>query len=177
MAESPDKPRSKLLTWRWPMRSLVALAVLLILGLIGAAIWLDSDSGHRFIIRQVEAQAPENGLRIRIDDIEGSIYAGAQVQGLELADPKGRFFHAGTVAVEWNPLAWIFNELNISEAVITRAKLDRLPELIDSGEDQPFLPNFDIFIGAFRADNLELGPAITGSSQFADPSGSRYCSP
>ena len=172
MAESPDKPRSKLVTWRWPMRSLVALAVLLILGLIGAAIWLDSDSGHRFIIRQVEAQAPENGLRIRIDDIEGSIYAGAQVQGLELADPKGRFFHAGTVAVEWNPLAWIFNELNISEAVITRAKLDRLPELIDSGEDQPFLPNFDIFIGAFRADNLELGPAITGSSQFADLSGS-----
>ncbi|MEH6717168.1 translocation/assembly module TamB domain-containing protein [Parasphingorhabdus flavimaris] len=172
MAESPDKPRSKLVTWRWPMRSLVALAVLLILGLIGAAIWLDSDSGHRFIIRQVEAQAPENGLRIRIDDIEGSIYAGAQVQGLELADPKGRFFHAGTVAVEWNPLAWIFNELNISEAVITRAKLDRLPELIDSGEDQPLLPNFDIFIGAFRADNLELGPAITGSSQFADLSGS-----
>tara|TARA_R110001599_G_scaffold57724_2_gene159012 strand:- start:2146 stop:6315 length:4170 start_codon:yes stop_codon:yes gene_type:complete len=172
MAESPDKPRSKLVTWRWPMRSLVALAVLLILGLIGAAIWLDSDSGHRFIIRQVEAQAPENGLRIRIDDIEGSIYAGAQVQGLELADPKGRFFHAGTVAVEWNPLAWIFNELNISEAVITRAKLDRLPELIDSGEDQPLLPNFDIFIGAFRADNLELGPAITGSRQFADLSGS-----
>ena len=172
MVESPDKPRSKLMTWRWPMRSLVALAVLFALGLIGAAIWLDSDSGHRYIIEQIEAQAPENGLRIRIDDIEGSIYAGAQVQGLALDDPKGQFFKAGTVAVEWNPLAWIFNELNISEAVISKARLDRLPELIDSGEDKPLLPDFDIFIGAFRADNLELGPAITGSSQFADLSGS-----
>lgn len=172
MAESADKPRSKLMTWRWPMRSLVALAVLLALGLVAAAIWLDSDSGHRYIIDQIEAQAPESGLRIRIDDIEGSIYAGAQVQGLALDDPKGQFFKAGTVAVEWNPLAWIFNELNISEAVIIKARLDRLPELIDSGEDKPLLPDFDIFIGAFRADNLELGPAITGSSQFADLSGS-----
>ncbi|MGB5485236.1 MAG: translocation/assembly module TamB, partial [Parasphingorhabdus sp.] len=172
MAESKEKSRFKPMTWRWPMRSLVALAVVLILGLVGTGIWLDSDSGHRYIISQIEAQEPENGLRIRIAAIEGSIYGGAKVQGLQLEDPKGPFFKAGTVAVEWNPLAWIFNELNISEAVITKARLDRLPELIDSGEDKPLLPDFDVYIGAFRADNLALGAAITGSEQFADLSGS-----
>ncbi len=167
MAENTKKSRFKLIT-----RSLLALAVILILGLIGAGLWLDSDVGHRYIIDQIEAQEPENGLRIRIADIEGSIYGEAKVQGLELDDPKGRFFVADTVAIDWNPLAWIFNELNIASAVITKARLDRLPELIDTGKDEPLLPDFDIYIGAFRADNLAIGAAVTGAEQFADLSGS-----
>ena len=172
MAEHTETSGAKKKAWRWPMRSLLALAVLAIVAVVGAAIWLDSDSGHRFIIDQVEALEPANGLRIRVADIEGSIYGKAEVQGLAISDPKGQFFKAETVAVDWNPLAWIFNELNISEAVIGKARLDRLPELIDTGEDQPLLPAFDIYIGAFRADNLALGKAIAGSEQFANLSGS-----
>jgi translocation and assembly module TamB len=172
MTEGSEKPRFKLMTWRWPMRSLFALAALVILALVGTAIWLDSDSGHRFIIRQVEALEPDNGLRIRVAEIDGSIYGKGQVQGLQLHDPKGRFFTAGTIAVDWNPLAWVFNELNISSAIIIKARLDRLPHLIDSGEDQPLLPGFDIYVGAFRLDNLALGEAISGAEQFADLTGS-----
>ncbi|WP_417622576.1 translocation/assembly module TamB domain-containing protein [Parasphingorhabdus sp.] len=172
MVESTGNPRFKLMTWRWPMRSLLAVVAVLVLALVGAAIWLDSDSGHRYIIKQVEALEPESGLRIAIAKIDGSIYGKGEVQGLQLSDPKGRFFSAGTVAVDWNPLAWIFNELNISDAVIKKARFDRLPELIDSGEDKPLLPGFDIYIGTFRADNLVLGKAIAGTEQFANLSGS-----
>ncbi|WP_373492395.1 translocation/assembly module TamB domain-containing protein [Parasphingorhabdus sp.] len=172
MADSPDKSRPRTTAWRWSVRSLLALGTLLILGLIGAAIWLDSDAGHRFIISQVEGLEPADGLRIRIADIDGSIYSRTQVQGLVLSDPEGEFFTARTVAVDWNPLAWIFNELNISDAVIVQGRLERLPKLIESEEDQPLLPDFDIYIGAFRADNLALGEAITGTEQFANLSGS-----
>lgn len=172
MAEAKDRPGTKLLIWRWSMRSLLGLVAIVMLGLVGAAMWLDSDSGHRFIIDQVEALEPEDGLRIRIAEIEGSIYGEGKVQGLQLLDPKGEFFSAGTVEVDWNPLAWIFNELYISDALILKARLDRLPELIDSGEDNPLLPGFDIYVGAFRAENLALGKAIAGSEQFADLSGS-----
>ncbi|MEH6791712.1 translocation/assembly module TamB domain-containing protein [Parasphingorhabdus sp.] len=172
MTDTAAQPRSGLMTWRWPLRSLLALGLLFVLGIAGAAIWLDSDAGHRFVINQIESLEPKSGLRIGIADIDGSLYGTAQVRGLELRDPKGRFFTAGTVAVDWNPLAWIFNELNISDAVIGKARLDRLPELVDTGEDQPLLPGFDIYIGAFRADNLVLGKAITGSEQTADLAGS-----
>tara|TARA_R110002033_G_scaffold82668_3_gene133557 strand:+ start:315 stop:4487 length:4173 start_codon:yes stop_codon:yes gene_type:complete len=172
MAEHLESPAARSRRWRWPLRSLLALAVLAGLALAGAALWLDSDAGHRFIIGQVEALAPETGLRIRVGEIDGSIYSEAEVKGLTLSDPKGTFFRAETVAVDWNPLAWIFNELNISEAVIKNARLDRLPDLIDTGKDQPLLPGFDIYIGAFRADNMALGKAITGSEQLANLSGS-----
>ena len=172
MAESTESSASRSRRWRWPLRGLLALALLALVGLVGAAIWLDSDAGHRFIIGQVEGLEPETGLRIRVGEIDGSIYSEANVKGLSLSDPKGTFFTAETVAVDWNPLAWIFNELNISEAVIKKGRLDRLPELIDTGKDQPLLPGFDIYIGAFRADNLALGKAITGSEQLANLSGS-----
>jgi translocation and assembly module TamB len=80
MAETTDRPGTKLLIWRWSMRSLLGLVAIVMLGLVGAAMWLDSDSGHRFIIDQVEALEPEDGLRIRIADIEGSIYGEGKVQ-------------------------------------------------------------------------------------------------
>lgn len=145
---------------------LIAITVL-----AGAAYWLDSDSGHAFIINKVEALEPEDGLRIKIGAIEGSVYGEMEIVDLELADPKGMFFQAGRVGVKWNPLAWIFNELNISNAVIAKARLDRLPQLVDTQQDGPLLPDFDIYLGAFRADNLAVGKAIAGEEQRADLTG------
>lgn len=163
------KPTSKV---RLAITALLASILLLfVIALAGTAYWLDSENGHAFIIDQVEALEPEDGLRIGIGGIKGSIYSEMEIVDLELADPKGVFFRAGSVAVDWNPLAWIFNELNISDAVVAKARLDRLPELIDTQEDRPLLPDFDIYLGAFRADNLALGKAITGEEQRADLAG------
>ncbi len=144
---------------------------LFLMAVIGGALWLNSENGHRFIIAQVEALEPENGLRIDIGDIEGSVYSEVQAVDLELSDTKGVFFRAGTVALDWNPLAWVFGELNITAADISKARLERLPELIPSVDDQPLLPEFDIYVGSFRADNLALGEAITGEEQYADLAG------
>ena len=172
MGDEPKTSGAKRTVWRRPVRALAGLGVFLALALTAAIFWLDTDSGHRFIVDQVEGLAPESGLRINVAEIEGSIYSRTEVRGLRLSDPKGQFFSAESVAVEWNPLAWIFNELNISDAVVRQGRLDRLPELIDSGEDQPLLPAFDVYVGAFRADNLALGKAVAGSEQFANLSGS-----
>lgn len=171
MAEKEKKSSFNPMTWRWPGLTLLALLILAIAGLVGGSLWLNSDSGHGFIIGQVEALEPENGLRIKIAKIEGSIYNDAQIVGLELHDPEGRFFQAETVALTWNPLAWIFNELNISKAVIDTARLERLPHLIATPDDGPLLPDFDIYIGSFRADRLFLASAVTGEEQYADISG------
>mgnify|MGYP003634539908 CR=1 FL=1 len=153
----------------WGLLGAVLLIVAIVLA--GAAYWLDSDNGHVFIINKVEALEPKNGLRISLGRIEGSIYGEMEIVDLELADPKGVFFRAGSAAIDWNPLAWIFNELNISNAVVSKARLERLPQLLDTQEDAPLLPGFDIYLGAFRADNLALGKAITGEEQRADLAG------
>ena len=151
--------------------SVLAIIGLLAIGTVGAAYWLDSDSGHDFIIEQVEGLEPEDGLRIKIGELDGSIFNSTKIINLELRDPKGTFFTAGETALNWNPLAWIFNELNISSAVISKARLERLPVLVPSTEETPLLPSFDIYVGTFRADNLSIGAAVTGEEQFADLAG------
>lgn len=170
-----DEPSTDIQTTKFPRPVRRAILVLLgslvlltALALAGAAYWLDSDSGHEYIISEIEALQPDDGLRINIGAIDGSIYKQMEIVDLTLADPKGVFFEAGSVALDWSPLAWIFNELNISNAVISKARLKRLPELVDTQEDKPLLPDFDIYLGAFRADNLLLEEAVVGETQRAD---------
>lgn len=163
------KPRRRIRRAVLGLLGTVLLSTIVVL--TGAAYWLDSDSGHTFIINKVEALELEDGLRIDIGGIEGSIYSEMEIVDLELADPKGVFFQASRVAVDWNPLAWIFNELNISNAVVAKARLDRLPQLIDTQQEGPLLPDFDIYLGTFRADNLAVGKAIAGEEQRADLTG------
>jgi len=153
------------------LKIILAILAMVLVGTIGAAFWLDSDSGHQFIIEQVEELEPENGLRIEIGALQGSLFNNTRIEGLKLSDPQGVFFTAGETELEWNPLAWIFNELNISRAIVEQARLERLPELIPSIEDKPLLPAFDIYIGTFRAENLAIGKAVTGEEQFADLAG------
>ncbi len=165
------EPASKSTVIRTIWTSLLAVVVILSIGTVGAAYWLDSDSGHNFIIDQVEGLEPADGLRIKIGRLDGSIFNSTKIKDLKLSDPDGTFFTAGETTLDWNPLAWIFNELNISRAVVSQARLERLPALIPSTEETPLLPSFDIYVGTFRADNLSIGAAVTGEEQFADLAG------
>lgn len=143
-------------------RALVIIPVLLLLSIIAALAWLDSDSGHDFIEREVAALEPANGLRIRIGDIDGSIYSKAVIRDLQLSDPEGVFFEASEVGLDWFIFAFFVNRLSIDELVVDEAELFRLPEFIDTGRDGPILPGFDIVIDELRVGAIRIDEAITG---------------
>ena len=97
MAEQETPKAARTFSWRWPAWTLLAVLVIAAIGLLVTALWLDSDSGHEYIIEQVEGLAPESGLRIGVGDVDGSIYDKVVITDFELRDPRGRFFHAGKV--------------------------------------------------------------------------------
>lgn len=165
------KTRNAQTTWRTIRIGLLALILVFGVGVAGLVLWLDSNSGHDFIISQVEDLERDDGLQIEIGALEGSIFSNTRIKDLKLSDPQGVFFTAGETALNWRPLAWIFNELNISTAVVSEARLQKLPKLIASTEDAPLLPAFDIYVGSFRAENLSIAAAVTGQEQSADLSG------
>jgi translocation and assembly module TamB len=143
---------------RWAAFALAGLALLL-----GVLAWLaDTDVGHRLIAERIEDQRPRSGLRIRIGRIDGSIYGAATVTGLELHDPKGKFFDSPKVELDWHPLAWLGNRLDIDALVAHRATLHRLPELRPGDPDAPILPGFDIRIGRLAIDELTIGAGVAG---------------
>lgn len=156
-----DAPRRR---WRWRWRHWVALTLVVLgLSVTGAMMWLDSPSGHRFVTRQVAALSPESGLKIEIGRIDGSLFDKAVLRDLRLSDPKGIFFSAREVRLEWWPLAWLSNRLEIDRLHIPEARFHRMPELRESAEPSgKILPDFDIRIMRLKVDRLLVEKAVTG---------------
>jgi translocation and assembly module TamB len=166
----PDGARRR----RWPrwLAWTAGIAAVLLFLLALAAVVLDSGAGRRFITDQIEALQPENGLRIRVGRIEGSIYRNAVLRDVRLYDPKGLFLRVPEARLDWRPLDFLLrNRLTIHALDAPRADLARLPELKQTGKQGPILPDFDIVIGRLRVDRLQLGEAIAGQPHVATLSG------
>ncbi len=169
--ETTARPRPRR-AWdgRWQRWATGILAGALLI-VVGALVWLDTSSGHRFLASRIEKISPPSGLRIHVERIDGSIYRRAVLHGLELSDPKGRFFEAPRVELDWWPFAWLSNRLDIDRLVIPRATLHKLPKLNPSERQGPILPGFDIRLMQFSVGRLTIDPAITGRVQEATLSG------
>ena len=58
--------------------------------LLGAfLLWLNTDPGRRFIVRQINAFETASGLQVHVGRIEGSVFGELTLHDLTLADPQG----------------------------------------------------------------------------------------
>ncbi|WOE74587.1 translocation/assembly module TamB domain-containing protein [Alterisphingorhabdus coralli] len=156
--------------WRWPRR--IAIALLLVVAtLIMLALALDTQPGHRFLVNRIETLELENGLRIRMERIDGSIYDEAIIHDLELLDPEGRFFSVDQTTLNWRPMAWLGNVLDIRALLLKDARLEKVPALRETDSDAPILPGFDIRIDRFEANALTIAKGIAGDERIGDITG------
>ena len=154
-------PRRGFRLWRalaWGVGGLVALVLMVLLG-------IDTGPGHRLIADRIAAMKPTSGLRIRIGRIDGSIWTRSTLRDVELYDLNGRFFQAPAIALDWHPLAWAHNKLDIDRVAADLVRLDRLPKLKPGRPGQPILPGFDIRIASLDVKRLRLGKAVAGSER------------
>lgn len=148
--------------WRWISR-IVALIILALLGAIVAALfWIDTPGGHRFLIRNLANRDISNGLQVSVGSIEGSIYKHSRLRDVRLYDLKGEFARIDDADLQWYPLGWFSNRLEIDHLRIATARLDRLPKLRPGKKRSSVLPGFDIRIGDLQVQRLALGAALAG---------------
>lgn len=160
---------------RWPgplLRLLLAVLLAGLLGLAGFVAFLDTGPGHRFIADRIAAQAPGSGLRVRIGRIDGSIWGRARLVDVRLYDPQGLFAQSPALDVEWRPLGWLGNRLDIDRLAARLVILHRLPRLRPSAEPQPILPEFDIRIGRLRVEEFRFERGVAGQRRSAALAGS-----
>lgn len=158
MSEADVLPRRRL---RWPLRlaqALLALVLLLVFVLAG----LDTDIGHRFIAEQIAAIRGKDGMRYRIGRIDGSIYSTARLTDVRVLDPEGLVLQVPQARLDWRPLVWAQNRLEIRSLTIPRATWLKLPKPNRTGQRRPILPGFDIVIGRLEVQRLTVGPALAG---------------
>ncbi len=162
-----DTPKERKSSWRWARWSIYALFAALAL-LVAAALVLDTSVGRRFLTEQLNDYEFANGLRIEIDEINGSIYGQNTLKGVRAYDPEGLFFETPEAELDWRPLAWLNNRLDIRKLIIKRGRLLKQPKFTVLDEDSPLLPGFDISIAKLKADNLIIEEAVAGRRQIAN---------
>jgi hypothetical protein len=152
---------------RRPLRT-VGKWVAIVLGIRGLAgrrlfLGINSDLGRRYVVRQINNLELASGLDIDVGRIEGSIYGSLTIHDITLKDPKGTFFYAPRAELDWRPLSYFQNHIDIRAINIPEARLRRQPELRESGDpNAPLLPDLDIDVGRFRIGRLAVDPPITG---------------
>jgi translocation and assembly module TamB len=144
------------------LNELFALFVALLILFAGLLILLDSAPGHRFIIDQLSRFETASGLRVRIGRIDGSIFGKSQLRNVTVADSRGVFLASPNIQLDWTPAAWLDNKLYLDSLIAQRVTLIRLPKLKPSTKKGPILPGFDIHVGEFRIDRLDIGPQVSG---------------
>ncbi|MEA3029371.1 MAG: translocation and assembly module TamB [Sphingomonadales bacterium] len=132
--------------------------------LIGAFLaWLNTDSGRRFILGQINAFETVSGLKVHVGRIEGSVFSEVRFVDLSLADPQGTFFRADRADIQYRPFAYLFtSRIDIKDLDIPVARLSRLPALRAGDPNAPLLPDIDADIGHLRIGRLLIDPAVTG---------------
>jgi len=168
-AATSAKPRNWPMTiLRWIGLSLLGLILLFALFLVG----LNSDAGRRFVVTQVEKYEFENGMKIGIGRLDGSLYGRMVIRNFTLSDPKGVFLESPEVRVDWRPIRYFANHVDVrsaTAATMTMRKMPAFKVVPDTGE--PLLPDLDIDVGVLRVDRFIFDPAVAGERQEARLSG------
>ncbi|MXP26589.1 hypothetical protein GRI39_11135 [Altererythrobacter indicus] len=158
---------------KWVLILLAALVVLL-----GAAlVFLNTTPGKRFIVSQIEGLQFENGMKIGIGEIDGSIYSEMTIHDLVVSDPKGSFLTSPEIRIDWRPLAFINSHADIRSATARLITLQRLPEFNETPpSDAPLLPNFDIDVGRLQVDQFVAEAPVSGERRVAKLAGKAHIS-
>jgi translocation and assembly module TamB len=145
----------------------------LVLLLLAAIVWINSDPGRRYIVRQINNIETATGLRVSIGRLEGSIFGELVIHDLRLSDPDGVFFQAPRAELDYRPLAYFRNHIDIRSLVVPEARLLRLPQFRPGEDpDAPLLPDIDIDIGRLAVARLHIDPAVTGQRHLMSLDGS-----
>ncbi|HET6527093.1 translocation/assembly module TamB domain-containing protein [Sphingopyxis sp.] len=166
---APANPRSWPVTvLRWIGLALLGLVLLFALFLIG----LNSDAGRRFVVTQIEKYEFENGMKIGIGRLDGSLYGRMIVRDFTLSDPQGVFLRSPELRVDWRPIRYFANHIDVRSATAQALVMEKVPAfkaVPDTGE--PLLPDLDIDVGLLRVDRFVFEPAVAGERQVATLSG------
>jgi translocation and assembly module TamB len=123
---------------------------------------VDTPWGHRFVAERIGAIRTPTGLRFAVGRIDGSLYSRARLIDVRVYDPQGLVFRTPAAELDWSPLRWFANRLDITDLHMREATFAKVPKLRSSGRHDPILPEFDIHIGRLAIDRLIVAPAMTG---------------
>lgn len=153
---------------KWVAIGLAGLAAVLLLAVLG----LNTSPGKRFVADRLSGFTMASGLNVKVGRIEGSIYGAMMLRDVRVSDSRGVFATSPSIAVDWRPLAYLKNHVDIRSLTSPLVRVARMPELKpDDDPNAPMLPDLDIDIGRLAIDRLVLEPPVAGQRRIATLAG------
>ena len=144
---------------RWIGGGAAALLLIAVLTLV----IVDTPWGHGVVAERIGRIRTPTGLRFSVARIDGSLYTRATLRDVRVYDPEGLVFQTPTAELDWSPLRWFANRLDITDLHMAEATFAKVPHLRSTGRKSPILPDFDIRIGRLAVDRLIVARAVTGA--------------
>ena len=155
-------------------RWLGALALLLVTALAVLAIAVTSQWGRNLAARQLSQTTFNNGLRISVGRIEGSLFGGSRLIDVRAYDIKGEFLRVPQAEVDWRPLAYARGHIDVRSLHAAQVLLHRVPQFKVSTTNGHLLPDLDIDIARLQVDRLVTEPAVSGERRLLQLDGSGH---
>lgn len=159
----------------WAKRLSIALLGFLLVATTLAGIGLlalNTATGRDWVKGQIEGLEFENGLRIGIGAIDGSLYSAMTVREITLSDAQGVFASVPETGVDWRPFAILFGHVDIDSVRVETAILSRMPELAETApSDEPLLPEYTIDVEEFAFNRIVIEEPVAGSQRIASAAG------
>ncbi|EIZ80150.1 hypothetical protein WSK_1183 [Novosphingobium sp. Rr 2-17] len=171
--ETPVQHRSRWRQVRIRIAKTIAVVVLGALALVVAVVLgINTGPGRRFVADQIAGIQFENGMRIRVGRIDGSLYGAMVLRDLSVRDTKGEFLFSPEVRVDWRPFAYLDRHVDVRSATAQRMILRRSPIFKKTPPSEgPLLPDLDIDVGLLRIDRFVAEAPVSGKVRIATVSG------
>src|SRR3546814_3238762 len=90
-------------------------------------------------------------MKIGIGRLDGSLYGEMIVSDFTLSDPKGVFLRSPELRIDWRPIRYLADHIDIKSATAKTLVMEKIPAfkaVPDTGE--PLLPDLDIDVGRLQ---------------------------
>jgi translocation and assembly module TamB len=153
--------------WQRIVLGATGLIVALVVLAAGLLLFLNTQPGKKFLIRQIAALKLESGMAIEVGRIEGSVYSDMVIHDLVLRDPKGPFAVSPRVHVVWNPFRYLNNHISVRLLESPLVILARSPQfnVTKSDPNAPILPDLDIDVGRMKIAKFVLARPVIGQKR------------
>ncbi|BAV65372.1 translocation/assembly module TamB domain-containing protein [Sphingobium cloacae] len=165
--DTPPPPRAGRPLWAKIAIGAAGLVVALAVLVVGLLLFLNTQPGKKFLIRQIAALEMESGMKIEVGRIDGSIYSDMTIRDLVLRDPKGVFAVSPEVHVVWSPFRYIHNHISVRLLESPLVVLARSPQfnVTESDPNAPILPDLDIDVDRMKLARFILAKPVIGQKR------------
>lgn len=163
--------------WRRVVKwgAIAVTTVVLLVGLL--VIGINTQPGRDFVAQQIGRLTLASGLNFRVRRIEGSLFGAMTLRDVEVRDTQGVFATSPEIGLDWRPLAYVRNHVDIRSLTSPRVRLLRRPALKPSTDPKaPLLPDIDIDIARLEIARIDIEPAVSGQRHIGRLRGTAHLS-